>query len=99
MLLTYLLLCIYICIIYIYIYVYIYGTAWAWCRAGGQEAYRSDRGTPVALLLAFSRVGMMLLSLGVVSCKSDKPTDVVEHWKLEEYVHQEFLACCDQLHN
>ncbi len=34
--------------------------------------HRSERGVPVALLLAFSRIGMMLLSLGVVSYKQGR---------------------------
>jgi len=43
-------------------------TAWC-CIVAERITHRSDRGTPVLLLLALSNVGMMLFSLGVMSCK------------------------------
>jgi len=39
------------------------------CYDAEKITHRSDRGTPVLLLLALSNVGMMLFSLGVASCK------------------------------
>ena len=47
--------------------------SWALVRTGSRgKAYRSVNGVPVALLLAFRSMGMMLVSLGMVSCRQGR---------------------------